>query len=315
MGGELHVRSELGKGSCFYFDAVFGLRAQEYPRTAPANGFSERPAPVDEMKAAPRESRKDEGARQTAKLESKPPGDRGRILIAEDSEDNRFLLQEYLKLEPYEIKFVENGQLAVETAKAQKFDLILMDAQMPVMDGLKAAKLIRDAEREEGRAPVPMVALTANARQEDMEASRAAGCNAHISKPISKGELLKKIKKSIQQYTSDPGVRGNPSPLAANVPPGLEEAAKRYLRSTKQELPQMLDFLQKRNFDRIRRLAHDIKGTATPYGFPDLTRIGGVMETAAKDEDASRLSEQLLELSRYLRDAERAFVADESRVG
>jgi PAS domain S-box-containing protein len=241
-----------------------------------------------------------------------------RILIAEDSEDNRFLVEEYLKREPYEIKFVENGKLAVEAAAEQTFDLILMDMQMPVMDGVTATKLIREAEKQKDSPAVSLLALTANAGREDIECSKTAGCDAHVSKPISKEELLRMIrqyvgggavKKDAPPAAVDLPAPASPSattePLAVNIPRGMEEAAKRYIRSRRKEVPQMLDFFQSNNFKQIQVLAHNMKGTGTPYGFPDLTRLGRSIETAARDNNAVRLSEQLNELSAYVQEAEK----------
>ena len=120
--------------------------------------------------------------------------DAARILIAEDSEDNRLLLRVYLKNAPYTLTFVEDGERALQMARSHSFDLILMDLQMPVMDGLTSTRLIREAEREEGRERVPVVALTANVSTKDVEASLAAGCNCHVSKPVSKSKLLRVIE-------------------------------------------------------------------------------------------------------------------------
>jgi PAS domain S-box-containing protein len=117
-----------------------------------------------------------------------------RILIAEDSEDNRLLLEAYLENTPHQVTYVEDGEAALRLALTQTFDLILMDVQMPVMDGLAATRSIREAELQAGRPPVPVLALTANARIEDVETSRAAGCTAHVSKPISKASLLRAIQ-------------------------------------------------------------------------------------------------------------------------
>jgi len=222
------------------------------------------------------------------------------ILIAEDSEDNRFLLQEYLKDGPFKIKFAEDGKQAVEFASSGQFDIILMDMLMPVMDGLLATRLIRETEKKRGTTPVPLLALTASARAEDIAHSQAAGCNAHLSKPISRQELLETIKKYAKQ---DAGPE-QPEFLPINIPAGLEEAAKHYIRSRKRELQQFGDLIEKADFGQIRRLAHNMKGTGTSYGFPDLTRIGKVMETSAKEENAADLSVALLELSRYVEDAE-----------
>jgi two-component system, sensor histidine kinase and response regulator len=129
---------------------------------------------------------------------SAPQTSNARILIADDSEDNRFLWQAYLANTSYLVTFAENGQLAVELARSEPFDLILMDVQMPVMDGLTATRLIRQEARAQGKSEVPVLALTANARKVDVEASLEAGCNAHLSKPILKEKLL----SSIEEYLS-----------------------------------------------------------------------------------------------------------------
>ena len=223
-----------------------------------------------------------------------------RLLIAEDSEDNRFLMEEYLKRGPYEIRFVENGQLAVEAAGSGSYDLILMDMQMPVMDGLTATRLIREAEQKEQRQAVPLVALTANARQEDVQLSRAAGCNAHVSKPISKRELV----RSIDEYARRAGPVSTPSSLTINIPAGLEEGAKRYIKSRKSEIPRLFALVTQQNFEQVRILAHNMKGTGTSYGFPDLTRLGRLMEASAKNQNGSELGQQLPELEKYVNAAE-----------
>jgi CheY-like chemotaxis protein len=113
-----------------------------------------------------------------------------RILLAEDSPDNRTLILAYLKQTPHTVEVAENGSIAVEKWNAQRFDLVLMDVQMPVMDGYAATKAIRESERTRGCPPVPIIALTAHARHEDVENSRAAGCTAHLTKPIKKPTLL-----------------------------------------------------------------------------------------------------------------------------
>jgi CheY-like chemotaxis protein len=117
------------------------------------------------------------------------------ILLAEDSMDNRTLILAYLKRTPHMIEIAENGALAFEKCQTQSFDLILMDVQMPVMDGYTATKAIREWERTRGRPPVPIIALTAHARQEDVETSKAAGCTAHLTKPIKKTTLLSAVSE------------------------------------------------------------------------------------------------------------------------
>ncbi len=116
-----------------------------------------------------------------------------KLLIVDDAEDNRILLQAYLKSYPYELVFAKDGLQAFEAFQEHQFHLVLMDIQMPVMDGLTATKKIRNWETENQHQPRPIVALTANALDEDRAQTRAAGCNAHATKPIRRAELIKLI--------------------------------------------------------------------------------------------------------------------------
>ncbi|MBF0371561.1 MAG: response regulator [Magnetococcales bacterium] len=123
------------------------------------------------------------------------------ILIAEDSPDNVLLLQSYLKRELYQLAVVENGQEAVDRIMDEHFDLVLMDVQMPVMDGLQATRQIRLMERKANRTPIPIIALTAHAMREDEGKSYEAGCNDHLTKPIKKTVLLEAIIRATERDT------------------------------------------------------------------------------------------------------------------
>jgi PAS domain S-box-containing protein len=118
-----------------------------------------------------------------------------RILLVEDLEDNRNLMALFLKDLPYILETAENGLQAVEKFKLSHYDLILMDIQMPEMDGYEATTAIRQWETDAHRVPTPIVALTANAFQEELEKSLAAGCTAHLTKPIKKRTLLEAIHR------------------------------------------------------------------------------------------------------------------------
>jgi len=122
-----------------------------------------------------------------------------RILLADDSLDNRTLILAYLKKSPHRIEVAENGVIAVEKFCADTFDLVLMDMQMPEMDGYTATAQIRAWEQQQGREKTPILALTAYAQPEDRQKSLDAGCNAHLTKPIKKSELL----SALSQYNQD----------------------------------------------------------------------------------------------------------------
>jgi len=177
MGGEIRAESELGRGSTFSFSARFGVQdASAHAESAATLNHSNGVAHTTFMPAPP----------------SKPL----RILVADDSADNRMLISAFLKNTPYCIDEVENGALAVEHFVAHKYDLVLMDIQMPVMDGHAATRAIRDWERDNHRAPTPIVALSAAALSESFISSRAAGCDEHVTKPIRKAALLEVIDRA-----------------------------------------------------------------------------------------------------------------------
>jgi CheY-like chemotaxis protein len=112
------------------------------------------------------------------------------ILLVEDNPDNRLLVRAYLKNQPFDLDEAENGAEALLRCQSRVFDLVLMDVQMPVMDGHTATRKIREYEAENARKPVPIIALTAHAVKEEVDRSFAAGCNAHLAKPIKKQTLL-----------------------------------------------------------------------------------------------------------------------------
>jgi len=117
-----------------------------------------------------------------------------KILLVEDTEDNALLVQAYLKKTPYELDMAENGKVAVDKFKSEVYDLVLMDMQMPVMDGFAATEKIREWEKNEGRERTAIVALTAYTMREEVKKTLNAGCDAHLSKPIKKKELMEMIK-------------------------------------------------------------------------------------------------------------------------
>ena len=118
-----------------------------------------------------------------------------RILLIEDAKDNRTLVRAYLEGSRARVDDAENGLIGVEKTKAEKYDLILMDIQMPVMDGFEATRLIRERERQTGGARVPIIALTASALETDVRRSLEAGADLHVSKPVKKATLLAAIER------------------------------------------------------------------------------------------------------------------------
>ena len=120
-----------------------------------------------------------------------------KVLLADDSSDNRLLVQAYFKKMPYSIDEAENGAVAVEKFKNGSYDVVLMDIEMPIMDGYSATRTIRAFERKTGRRRVPILALTASVLDEALKKALDAGCDAHIAKPVKKATLLAAVQKAV----------------------------------------------------------------------------------------------------------------------
>ncbi|HWF46574.1 MAG TPA: response regulator [Bryobacteraceae bacterium] len=237
---------------------------------------------------------------------------RMKILIAEDSEDNRFLLAAYLKNRPYELTFTENGKDALETFAGREFDLVMLDVQMPIMDGLTAARAIRVLERERAAKSTPIVALTANALVEDVERSRAAGCTSHMSKPISKEKLIAVIEgfRGVLPDATD-NMREIPAEKAAygiKIPEGFEQLSRNYISSRKREISRMRELAPGQGMTELRVFGHNMKGTGTSFGFPELTKLGAAIEEAAKSSNTAQLANHLLKVSEYVECASQVLV-------
>jgi CheY-like chemotaxis protein len=120
-----------------------------------------------------------------------------RVLLADDSRDNVLLVHAYFKNLPYTIDDAENGAVAVEKFNNGSYDVVLMDIEMPVMDGYSATRAMRAIERVTGRRRVPILALTASVLTDALKKARDAGCDAHVAKPVKKATLLAAVRKAI----------------------------------------------------------------------------------------------------------------------
>ncbi len=221
-----------------------------------------------------------------------------RILLADDSEDNVFLIQAYLKNSGCTVEVAENGAAAVQKFRAGHYDLVLMDLQMPVMDGYAATREIRAWEREHNAKPVAVLALSAYALQNEIDQSREAGCTAYLTKPIRRDTLLEALEKY-----GEPALEGkNRTEPAERLQSGLDERLRaivpKYLEGRRKDTSSILAALDRGDYEQIRSIGHKMRGSGTGYGFPEITAAGERLEFAAERRQDEDIREQVEELSK-----------------
>ncbi len=194
MGGEIKARSTPGEGSVFTFSAFFDPPGNA--RTNAEEAEMVRPSPL--------------------------PGASSRLLLVEDNPANRKIVELYLKDEPFTIDVAENGKRAVEMAAANAYEAILMDMEMPVMDGYEATARIREGEAAKGLPPTPILALTAHAWTAQRERCFACGCTEFLSKPISRVKLRQVLYANLSRTGG--AARPKPPEEGAAVSAGFGEA-------------------------------------------------------------------------------------------
>ena len=197
------------------------------------------------------------------------------ILLAEDNAVNRQLVVRTLEKRGHEVATAENGREALETLSKQGFDLVLMDVQMPVMDGLEATSAIREREKGTGEH-IPIVALTASAMKGDRERCLSAGMDGYVSKPVQAGELYRAVERF--SPSPAPGQGGNPpqserafdrdaalARLNGDVQL-LEEMVELFLEYTPPLLDEIRLAVGLRDSRALERAAHKLRGSIGNFG-------------------------------------------------
>ncbi len=221
-----------------------------------------------------------------------------RILLVEDSLDNRLLVEAYLKDTPYRLDHAENGEVAVRKFMSEHYDAILMDIQMPVMDGYEAVAEIRRLERSGHRDPTPIIALTASAHDEAVRRSLKMGCNAHVTKPVKRSTLLETIRDAVEPApqaapsTAQPAdngagsaAMGSGQPIVVHIDQDLSDLVPGFLNRKREDARAILAAVEHRDPEAIARLGHKMKGEGGSYGLDAITDFGRGLEQAGNDND------------------------------
>ena len=211
-------------------------------------------------------------------------------MLAEDGYDNRRLIKTILRKAGAEVESVENGRLAVARAEAEPFDLILMDINMPEMDGLEATRRLRDHGYTR-----PILALTANAMSADVVRCLEAGCNEHLAKPIDRLQLLQTIAAYVGRKIADGADAAGPTPeLSRDDEAVVSQFADNpeiatILGDFVERLAGQVDAMREAHaagrHEELQRAAHRLKGAGGSYGYPSLTDACKLLEDAAKAGD------------------------------
>jgi len=254
------------------------------------------------------------------------------ILMVEDNRVNLEIVSEMLAGFGCKVTAARNGKEAIEAALAQAFDLIFMDCQMPEMDGYEATRRISALKAEGKIAPVPIVALTANALKDDRERCLASGMDDYLSKPIRKASLEESLLKWLRdKKETRPPVSTGPetsAPIAAqgtavSVPPsaaaGIDvdalAAAKEasggkfgvilgyYLEDAQIYIDGIAEALQQHDLNAALIPAHTLKSSSLQFGATELAALAARVENAARQEPGSETPEALAALVGPMREA------------
>ncbi len=310
--GMIRVESKVGEGSDFSFNACFETPTEKEISDVREKQYVYKPADFK---------------RKWEKRQA-------RILVVEDSLENRMLIQAYLKHQPVKLTFAHNGEEAIAAYQKEAPDLILTDIQMPVMDGITATRKIRALDL----TPVKIIVLSADALASTRDVATEAGADGFLTKPISQAKLLQtldeflaqhlpRVPEQTEQVITLPPSSGS-STAVSNAPasevssPPVDTHAEEeeeeeewpafqiieevqdllpiFFSVREQESAELKDALLMGEYKTIKNIGHKMRGASATYGFPYFADIGHALESAASAEDIDELNYWIQRFDDYL---------------
>ena len=278
LGGQLTVQSAPGTGSTFTMTIPTG--------SLEGVNMLDRPA---EAARAPAPGPQAPGPRTLAGI---------RVLLAEDGIDNQRLIQAVLSRAGASVEIAENGRVAVSKADAETFDVILMDMQMPEMDGYQATGILRNRGCD-----APILALTAHAMSVDRQRCLAAGCDDHLAKPIDHVRLIEAVaehagRRAAGENGAADSARTDAGEARQAIEPELADdphlagLIDEFVAGLADRVGAIRGALAHGDLARVQRLSHQLRGAAGSYGYAALTDLARRVEQAAKggDTEGARLA-------------------------
>ena len=298
MGGDVSVKSEPGAGSVFTLMISAGVDVNAQPKLGKEHmkDYTEQAKPITNETYS------------------------GKVLIVEDAPANQMLIKTLLQKVGFAPVLVENGKLAVEAATSESFDLILMDMQMPVMNGYEVTKALRHKG-----ITAPIVALTAHTIKGDEEKCLAAGCDDYLSKPIGRDKLHKVLAKYLSNNSGDSAQNSQKEDdssqqdnstendttdenKAAVFDPAqalrfldgdvemLREIVREYLEATVTDIQELREIVSQTNAESAGRQAHKIKGAAANIGAEALRATALELEQSAQAGNWEKMDDLLADM-------------------
>lgn len=196
----------------------------------------------------------------------------------------------------YEVELAVNGKEVLKLLEKSSFDVVLMDMEMPVMDGFTATEKIREQKKYKD---LPIIALTAHAMKEHRQKTIDAGCTDYISKPVDQerlSELLEKYAITTEKVTEEVAREetesvAEESTFVDTSDPMMQELQEFFKEDITKKVEKFQKDFKEKNIEEVIRFGHSLKGTAASYGFPIFSKIGKEIEDTGKEGDWDKLQE------------------------